>query len=435
MSNRYRSVVLPIVAILGVGLLITLKLGLDEDPDLPSIPRKFESEVESSTALFDGYPVETKPDILVSAESRTDSVSDDFFDRFVKIRNMEESSEKEQAIRDLFLDWGRVDGETAVNFAYKFEPNGMSSRTIKPAFEGWGQVDPESAWHWISSNLETFPFNMGDLVDSSYSAVLSTWLENRQFTQALDRVLALPSEFGQRFSFPPSMEIQEGQAFLASEVAEAWAEYDYDAALNWFNSLPENIPYEVERAAMNSIVGVWAMEDPRTVAEWAITLPESKRSDAITIAVNAWLIVADDINVVGSWLNQLPSAPEFDDAFANFSVEAAFKNVDIDTSISWMDAISDREFRNRTIATIAHSWDVVEGDFRKALQWMEHYEEYDDAASSEKLEKTAEVYLNWAEKDPEGAKDHLENHSTLTESQKIDLLSYFTELAAPSHNN
>lgn len=168
-----------------------------------------------------------------------------------------------------------------------------------------------------------------------------------------------------------------GKDYLVYDFVTPYIEQDPGLALQWVRTLPVSL----KTTATHHATDYWLNRDPVAVTQWVVqnanpveetesirltavywtrqdldqaellvqSLPDDKSKSTAMVATVDWLASFHPEKVAG-WLNRYESSPMLDPALATFARIIATE--DMESSLSWAEAITDDEMREAFIAEI-----------------------------------------------------------------------------------
>ena len=201
-----------------------------------------------------------------------------------KIPDSVEDFQADSSAYRLYAVWAAEDPNAAVESAKKYESGNRWWNPMKAVAETWAESDPEAAWDYFSSlPVENKRYGQGGFEQAKF--ILPSLIEK------------VPDfEFGDYFSR------QNFSDYTNSQFAEYWAENNYESAISYAKSHPEN-----DRFARALLVHA-AEEIATAEPERALHLLESvdgssraHRNRSVTRNAFAALASADLENSVERW--------------------------------------------------------------------------------------------------------------------------------------
>ena len=137
----------------------------------------------------------------------------------------------------------------------------------------------------------------------------------------------------------------------ASMLAQSWAVYDPQQAMQWAASLPDPV---MRKATMNSAISVWAADNPTAASAYALTIQDSElRSRQIAQVTQSWAKY-DPVRAADWLLAQHPPSPALDPAIQGLVGTVVQSNPE--GAVMWAATISDPRLRTRSIISASREW-------------------------------------------------------------------------------
>ena len=187
--------------------------------------------------------------------------------------------------------------------------------------------------------------------------------------------------------------VDDDDARTAAAIANEWAHSDPVAAWEWAASLPEEVrdqavrrvaaqlasidssaamravnelPAEDRGAAMGSLAGRWAESAPAKTATWVNTLTDSdQKAEAASGLITTW--VARDPMAASTWVSQLYPGKARDAAIAALVKAQALRN-DPQAATLWAASVQDAELRTELLGQSVRRWQMHDPDAASA--WL-----------------------------------------------------------------
>ena len=243
----------------------------------------------------------------------------------------------------------------------------------------YAELDPKTALSYVDS-LKGFHHEMGK------QTVISAWAAKdpleaaRYFDSTTDHVDTFDSS---------------QSAAVAGTLAAEWARLDPDSALEWADSLPENLRGEAfgrvmaqlsqddlgeatdllstiepgyERTGMlQTLVDQWAHQDPGEAANWVLEQTEdTDRLTAMESLMSAWM--TSNPMDASSWLAELPEGEAKDSAILAMT-ESRFVRRDPEANVVWSSTIQDPALRTEAVESALGDW--LASDPQGAEDWLQ----------------------------------------------------------------
>lgn len=282
--------------------------------------------------------------------------------------------ESMQEYNMLMYAWGQFDAPAAVAYAQE-NLNGRSGRfAASTAVVAWAESDPQAVTAWLSSQE-------GGLEGPLSYGLVRGWASSDPYAAS---------------DFVMSMEGQDGRMmdrYLDMIASELYSRSATEAA-NWALSLPD----DKRSQAFEQVARQWSDKDPEAAADWLMEyantdfagdaivrviedlaekdiskaipyldeLPAGETRDkALAEVINEWS--RDDLVAAGEYLNTLPSSPANDAAIDQYARRVA--RDEPSSAMPWATAISDPEARAATTLEIGQYWYSRDPD--AAAVWLE----------------------------------------------------------------
>ncbi len=183
------------------------------------------------------------------------------------------------------------------------------------------------------------------------------------------------------------------QARNASSIASEWARQDATAALEWAQTLPENVRDE----AMERAIVEMTAQDPEAAAAYALALDEGEaREGAISEIAEQWgrmdPVKALDWATGLSGEERVRAMQEVLDSWAGSSPTDAAR---------YVDSLGDPEEKSKMLEDVADAWSR-NGDPSAAIEWLNKQPESDGREDA-----TREVVENWMRSDSVAASEYV----------------------------
>ena len=308
------------------------------------------------------------------------------------------------ALRDIFYEWGKVDGASAVAYfnahpelpagswsvgnalytmgekdpqracalALTLKDRQASDNAINNLMQSWAADDPKSALAWAQS-LEN-----ATLQQSAVAQALSGWASKnpaaamaaaQTIKDASARASATQSVWGNWFQSDPN----GAMAFLSTSGDEkmlnqiTWRLANGDFTPDELSSLIGRLPESKEKEdIVRNIVDTDVRKGQYARAiEQLNSLPDSSNRDQSLMNLgNQW--AATDPKAAEAWLKLQPDSSDRDVAISGFATALARTNVQ--SAMQWAESIPDEGVKNETLKNVALRW--LESDPAKADAWI-----------------------------------------------------------------
>lgn len=266
----------------------------------------------------------------------------------------------------------------------------------------WGENEPVAALAWANTELANKPLrSQSNLMlaiyrgyavtnpRAAFTAALALPAEGsgqrRLQTNALEEIISQQVENGGLLDAKIQIELlEDGQTknTLLTELIDAWAEFDPEAASRYVESLGEDVPTRAKTALLSE----WAENDPVAAAAWldGREIDEETLGRASTAIIREW--TRYDMASSAEWLNAQPSSPALDRAVMSYTYRAAQE--DPANAMTWAESIDNDWMRTRMMTHVAGSWKADDPDaFQSYLDKAELSDE-----QREKLESAEELH-------------------------------------------
>jgi hypothetical protein len=217
-------------------------------------------------------------------------------------------SQRNMALLDLGLAWGRTDPGAAANFCLNHPDAWQREHTLMHLISHWGTRDAAAMQAWATANLQ--------------------------------------GPHGEK---------------IAERALGALAESNFSAARAFYQGLAP----EARNALAPTFATGWANDDPAAAAAWATSIAEPrKRDEALGRIVSAW--ATNDPVGASAWLRQWPRDGTRDQLVTTFASQIA--ESDPETAIEWARSIQADSQRQQIVENVARTW--IQTDRDAALQWI-----------------------------------------------------------------
>jgi len=242
----------------------------------------------------------------------------------------------------------------------------------------YADLDPKTALSYVDS-LKGFRHELGQ------QTVISAWAAKDPEEAA--RYFNAKADDMDTFDSSQS-------AATAGALAAEWARQDPDSALEWADTLPDELrgetfgrimaqlshddPVEAaelltamepgyERTGMlQTLVDQWAHQDPSEAADWVLAQTEgADRLVAVESLVGAWM--GSSPMDASQWLAELPEGDAKDGAILAMT-ESRFVQRDPEANVVWSAAIQDLALRTEAVEAALGDW--LASDPQRAEAWL-----------------------------------------------------------------
>lgn len=260
----------------------------------------------------------------------------------------------------LLRRWGAIDGRSAVAFALQ----SGDEAGVAAALGGWATTDAAAAWGWVERAG-------GDrsMLEARYGAVLQAapvsdaraaqWLDAlplqglgmaiaREASLALYRTEGVTRAF--EFAEAVTTDFASRVSVLGS-VLVAWSAESPEAAVLWYERLPEN-----QRPWALELIGCgWSRVSGREALAWIGAQAGSPARDtAVGEASSAWLQVEGPAPL-GDFLNAADSLGPYQPALERLVLASA--ELDPETAYSWTEWVEDTSRRRYLQLVVQMQWE------------------------------------------------------------------------------
>jgi len=271
----------------------------------------------------------------------------------------------EQQLQAVVAKWAATDPLGALQYANQIESRRVRSALLAGIFSTWAKSDINAASSWLLANRESNPtafqaglkpvFNL--LATGNLDTAMRVAME---IPTGGDRMSALRIVVDQavRTGVAPSMsayldslQTPGEKRNYASILAQSWAVYDPQQAIQWAASLTD--PF-MRNASMNSAIGVWAADNPSAAAAYALAIQDNDlRSRQIAQVTQSWARY-DPVRAADWLLSQHPPSPALDPAIQGLVGTVVQSNPE--GAVMWAATISDPRLRTRSIISASREW-------------------------------------------------------------------------------
>lgn len=231
------------------------------------------------------------------------------------------------------------------------------------SLRGWASVAPEAAGEWA------LRLRVEDRRDA-VSAVLSGASKNPE--QALHLALQLcradPGPAGDYGHAAIAALVQAGAFETAAKFGEQvgsdkfpfliksafyqWSQHQPDQALTATNDIHDPL---LRGQVYAEVVSGWARADPKSLAEYAMTLPAGdSRKAALAEALPRW--VEKEPATATEWINRFDAGPDFDEGAAAVANLQTLITRQPAKAMEWAGTISDPAKRSETLQSVFGQW-------------------------------------------------------------------------------
>ncbi len=300
-----------------------------------------------------------------------------------------------QLFSPFFRDWATTDPASAALALRQLLGSKISSETpdqdtshwndlVAQVAAQWATTDVNSAVYWVQS-LPTGPAKAQAMVQVSY-----------RWTQENPQAAA-------------AYAAQQNDPSLLKAVAGKWAESDPKTAANWALTLPGDGPRD---AALSTLGTTWAQNDPVAAASFAASLPPgSTQSQVVGAVISTW--ASTQPNETAQWVDGFPEGATREHAVDQL-INVWASNSPEDAA-QWLKNLPDTPSRDVAIKSYVG---VVDGETPNlAFQWAQTIS--DPTLRDQQLHT---VVGFWAKSDPTAAQSQI-NQSNLPPDLKSALLA------------
>ena len=180
------------------------------------------------------------------------------------------------ALISLYEEWGRADGEAAVEHAFA-----LNRTLVRHAFAGWMAADPQAPRDWVLSQAGS---------------------DRRRIGLATALLHAFPvDDHRTRGEWAANFADRASGARLVSEVAIGWGGDEPEAVLGWLAILPVG---PVRSGAIEAVFRRWTASDPELASMHLTRMPDGDAKD-LAISSLAKAIHRDDPEAARLWVDTI----------------------------------------------------------------------------------------------------------------------------------
>jgi hypothetical protein len=306
------------------------------------------STIQSFIASIPNQAAKSKV-MLSFANSLSSSAPDKAMDIVLQ---MSPGEDQEEALHDVFGDWGGTDPHAAFEYADSLDPV-FKSKAMETILTNWISEDPHASFEYVvkSTGLEQRS-NMLEMIASQLGSI------NPQQAK----------EQAQRLSGP------EKDQFL-KRVYTVWAQSDPAAAVL---AAETQLNGSAQLEVFSQSASQWAQKDPVASTRWADSLPDEKKRRVVPYMLFSW--GKSDPTAAANYIKSIKPGELRDSGVAAYAAGLFQSNPD--SALDWSVSIADQKTREgsiqqlfphwyRSSPQVAQSWlnrSNLNPDFKSAIQ-------------------------------------------------------------------
>jgi hypothetical protein len=312
-----------------------------------------------------------------------------------RVAQLPDGESRRQNLRTVLREWAEEDPQGAANHALSLPEGKERNDALAAALSGAAAKDRDTAMRLVeqlprgAARTETLRQVVGDIASSE-----------------------------PKFAAELVLEMAAGQQRNSvHQVSHNLARRDREAALDWAGKLTSS---DARRSAMQSILQIWASDDPKAAAEYCVGHP-TESPDLIGNAVAGW--VRNDASGALAWVRSLPDGAQREAALvsglsalaasdpgqaANLattmlngnkqsqalgSIAGAWATKDPAAAAAWASKLTDGSARTSAESYVASAW--VRQDPAAAAAWASRMQN--------NLNVLPTIAREWATQDPTAA--------------------------------
>jgi hypothetical protein len=240
----------------------------------------------------------------------------------------------------------------------------------------WASIDAAGAWQWLETNqpdnsqglvslLEVIGLHQPDQVIE----IADKFAQNHPYMakDIYHSVLTGMTQAGAYDSASMLLEYLDLPSAIKTELmtylADRWAVYEPQQALQWVLSKPQNFDTD----AMGRLGATWAETDPQGVTSFAAGLADDSRKVMLEQSFNQWLAI--DTASATSWLAAERPSEDLDPLIGKLAITTALDKDHVPEALVWIGRISNTQERMAVLTTILSS--IKQKDPVMASQYIE----------------------------------------------------------------
>lgn len=342
------------------------------------------------------------------------------------VRNLPPGSYRQELVAGLSREWASRDLGAALALAQSLPSGQERLAALESAISSWAYSDPQSALQYAQQNpalpKDVFWSIADKWAGKDFQAALQ-WGESLEPGAVKDEVLIALIE---RSSWNDPQTAARLCAALASQqlpgenittIADSMSRYSISDTVTWACGLKD----EASRgAAIDQISKQWAASDPKGLAAYALNMPEGESRQGYLQAACTELAARDFQDAI-SIISQLPESELRQQLMGTVGEQSASRN--LDESARAIASMSSGPDQQAAIEGLVLTWSNT--DPQAAADWLRSF-----PADNPQSEQLQSVIKKWAAAEPADAGRWL---TSLSSGIAEDVVTAFFDGAAQEH--